>query len=78
MPTLLRSGPYRFFIYSIDCSEPPHVHVEREDYLAKFWLTPVRIQSSGGFRSSEIKRIQRLIEAELDELLRGWYERCGH
>jgi hypothetical protein len=28
MPTVLRSGPYRFFFYSADRGEPPHVHVE--------------------------------------------------
>ncbi|MBI3636285.1 MAG: DUF4160 domain-containing protein, partial [Candidatus Rokubacteria bacterium] len=22
------SGPYRFFFYSFDCSEPKHVHVQ--------------------------------------------------
>ncbi len=77
MPTILRVGPYRFFIYSIDCSEPAHVHVEREDNVAKFWLEPIRIQSSGGFRRSEINRIYRVIEDNLSELLRGWHERCG-
>jgi hypothetical protein len=77
MPALLRDGPYRFFIYSIDCNEPPHIHVERDDDVAKFWLTPVRLQNSGGFRRNEINRIQRLIEKNLDSLLRGWNERCG-
>ncbi|MGH7393728.1 MAG: DUF4160 domain-containing protein, partial [Candidatus Rokuibacteriota bacterium] len=38
MPTVLRSGPYRFFFYSGDGGEPPHIHVEREDNTAKFWL----------------------------------------
>jgi hypothetical protein len=40
MPTVLRSGPYRFFFYAGDGSEPPHVHVERDDSEAKFWLGP--------------------------------------
>ena len=26
MPTVLRHGPYRFFFYSGDRDEPPHVH----------------------------------------------------
>ncbi len=78
MPSLLRIGPYRFFIYSVDCQEPPHVHVERENHVAKFWLTPIRIQSSGGFKRNEINRIYRVINDNLDELLRGWHERCGY
>jgi Protein of unknown function (DUF2442)/Domain of unknown function (DUF4160) len=42
--------------------EPPYVHVERERNKAKFWLDPVRLQSSGGYKRNEINRIQRLIE----------------
>ena len=29
MPTVLRSGAYRFFFYSADREEPAHVHVAR-------------------------------------------------
>jgi Domain of unknown function (DUF4160) len=39
MPTVLRSGPYRFFFYASDRAEPPHIHVERDDNVAKFGLT---------------------------------------
>jgi hypothetical protein len=42
MRTVLKSGGYRLFFYSGDGGEPPHVHVEREDRIGKFWLTPVR------------------------------------
>ncbi|MGV8711136.1 MAG: DUF4160 domain-containing protein [Nitrosomonas sp.] len=49
MPTVLRIGPYRFFFFAGDRDEPLHIHVEREDRIAKFWLEPVRLQSSGGF-----------------------------
>lgn len=41
MPTVLRVGPYRFFFYAGDRDEPPHVHVERNDKVAKFWLDPI-------------------------------------
>jgi hypothetical protein len=30
MPTVLRSGPYRFYLYAGDRDEPPHIHVERD------------------------------------------------
>ena len=74
MPTILRIGPYRFFLYAGDRGEPPHVHVEREDNIAKVWLNPVRLQNSGGFGRSEINRIQKLIEENREQLLRGWNE----
>jgi len=38
MPTISRIGPYRLFFYAGDRDEPEHVHVERDDQLAKFWL----------------------------------------
>lgn len=57
MPTLLRIGPYRFFIYAADCRGPAHVHVEHDNNVAKFWLKPVRLETSGGFRRNEINRI---------------------
>ncbi|MDA0768650.1 MAG: DUF4160 domain-containing protein [Chloroflexi bacterium] len=39
MPTVSgNSGPYRFFFYSFDCIEPPHVHVRRDKMTCKFWL----------------------------------------
>jgi hypothetical protein len=31
MPTVLRVGPYRFFFFSGDRDEPPHIHVERDE-----------------------------------------------
>ena len=49
MPTVYKSGPYRFFFYAGDRNEPYHIHVERDDKLAKFWLDPIRLQNSGGF-----------------------------
>ncbi len=74
MPTVLRSGPYRFYFYASDQEEPAHVHVERDDETAKFWLDPVRLQSSGGFGRREINQIQRLVEKNREQLLRSWNE----
>ncbi|MBI4591229.1 MAG: DUF4160 domain-containing protein [Candidatus Rokubacteria bacterium] len=53
-----------------DRDEPPHVHVEREDSTAKFWLDPVRVQRSGGFGGVELQRIQRLVRLRREQLLR--------
>ncbi len=74
MPTLLIVGPYRFFCFAGDRHEPPHVHVERDRELAKFWLDPVRLQSNRGFSRVEIGRIQNLVEANQTQLLEGWNE----
>ena len=54
MPTVLRSGPYRVYLYSHDLREPPHVHVDRDDQSAKFWLKPVRLARNLGFSPHEL------------------------
>ncbi|HWX41487.1 MAG TPA: DUF4160 domain-containing protein [Blastocatellia bacterium] len=74
MPTVLRNGPYRLFFYAGDRDEPPHVHIERDRNVAKFWLNPVRLQDSGGFSRMELNRIQKLIEQNRETLLRRWDE----
>jgi hypothetical protein len=74
MPTVLRNGPYRIFFYAGDRDEPPHVHVERENNIAKFWLDPVRLQNSGGFSRTELNRIQKLVDDNREDLLRSWNE----
>jgi hypothetical protein len=78
MPTVLRVGPYRLFFYANDRGEPPHVHVERDRFTAKYWLAPVRLQLSGGFGRLEINRIQRIVEDHRDRLLEAWDDYFGH
>lgn len=74
MPTVLRIGPYRLFFYAGDRNEPPHIHVERGDNIAKFWLNPVRLQRSGGFSRREIGQIQKRLSEHHKILLEAWNE----
>ena len=77
MPTILRVGPYRFFFYAGDRDEPRHVHVERDDKIAKFWLDPIRLQKSGGFNRTDIARIHDIIAAHHTELVEAWHDYFG-
>ena len=38
----------------------------------KFWLGPVRLARSGGFRAAELQQIERLVIAREQLLLRAW------
>lgn len=78
MPTVLKSGPYRLFFYAGDRDEPQHIHVERDDRIAKFWLDPTRLQSSGGFSRVEIARIEKMVNNHRIELMEAWNEYFGH
>ena len=63
MPTVLRIGPYRFYFFSNEGDEPPHVHVDRDDCTAKIWLDPLELARSRGFRPKDIGAILRIITA---------------
>jgi uncharacterized protein DUF4160 len=72
MPTILRIGAYRFFFYSNENGEPPHIHVQRDNKLAKFWLKRVLMSSSIGFSSFELRRISKIVVQHKEELLEAW------
>jgi hypothetical protein len=73
-PTVLHEGPYRFFFYSGDRSEPPHVHVERDDEQAKIWLQPVSVARNWGFSATELRRVEAIVEEHQATLLESWNE----
>ena len=77
MPTVLIIGSYRFFFFSGDRDEPSHIHVEHDNHVAKFWLAPVRLQSSGGFKRKELNRIQQLVKDNHAHFLEAWNEYFG-
>ena len=77
MPTVLRSGPYRVYFFSHEPSEPPHIHVDRDDQTAKFWLAPFALARNLGFGAAELRQVQRLLEAHELQLLEAWHEYFG-
>ncbi|MGH7173905.1 MAG: DUF4160 domain-containing protein [Gemmataceae bacterium] len=75
MPTVLRMAGFRFFFFSNEGDEPPHVHVERAEGYAKYWLQPeVRLAWSKRFRQRERTRLQRLVEQHQELFLEKWDE----
>ncbi len=38
MPTILRIEGFRFFFFSNEGREKPHVHIESGENYAKYWL----------------------------------------
>jgi len=78
MPTVLRIGPYRFHFYSREGTEPPHIHVARDDFEAKFWLSPVALASNHGLRPAELRDVHRLVEDHCEMLLEAYHSFHGH
>jgi 3-methyladenine DNA glycosylase AlkD len=73
MPVILRILGYKFFFYQADlANEPAHVHVGKDGNEAKFWLAPVKVAREGGFRKSDLRDIERIIDSNLEFLLNAW------
>lgn len=78
MPTILLLAGYRFFFYSLEGNEPPHIHVERGDDVAKYWLTPVQLAESHGFRSHELNRVRAMVIEHRTTFLEAWHAHFGN
>ena len=72
MPPVLRSGPYRSYFYSHEPNEPPHVHVDRDELSAKFWLDPVALARNFGFSARELNALQSIVLQNQLRLLEAW------
>ncbi len=72
MPTVIRSGPFRFFFYAGDGNEPPHIHVARDKAVAKFWLDPVMLVTSEDFTRVDLSRLTKLVTEHRKTLLEAW------
>jgi hypothetical protein len=72
MPAVLRVGKFRFFFFSNESQEPPHIHVRAADKECKFWLEPVSLEINYGFNARELSTIEELIDLYHDDLLEAW------
>lgn len=74
MPTVLFINGYRFHFFSNENNEPIHVHVEKGDASAKWWVDPVVEEFSYGFSSKERKEIRALMIEHKEAIIIRWNE----
>ena len=75
MPVIFRSGGFRFFFYANEGTprEPVHIHVERGEQQAKFWLRPeISIAYNDGFSARTLRELLRLVEAKRERIEKAW------
>lgn len=78
MPTVLRIGPYRFYFYSHEPNEPSHIHVDRDNLSAKFWLEPVTLATNLGFSAKELRKLESLVCEHQTTFVEAWYGYFGN
>jgi hypothetical protein len=74
MPTVLREGPYRFYFYSHEPNEPPHIHIDRDNLTAKFWLEPILLANNIGFSDREVRKITAIVTENKTLFWESWHE----
>ena len=74
MPTVHREAGFVFYFYAEEGTEPPHVHADKGDGTAKFWLNPVRLARTEGLKVSEVRHAMRIVERQRTKLLEAWNE----
>jgi hypothetical protein len=77
VPTVLRNGGYRFYFYSHEPNEPPHVHVDKAGASVKVWLDPVAVARNVGFAPRELAEVVRLVQQSRSALMEAWREFFG-
>lgn len=80
MPVVFRFAGARFFFYSNEGSprEPIHIHVQRAEAEAKFWLQPeVMVADNVVFNRRDLVEMLRVIQDRRGEIERAWHEHFG-
>ena len=72
MPTVLRLNGFRFYFYSHEPNEPPHMHVDYGSASAKVWLHDASIAHNRGFSAKELGKVQRMVREHQETLQEAW------
>jgi Domain of unknown function (DUF4160) len=68
MPVVLRWCGYRFFFYSEEGNEPPHIHVFKSGNETKIWLKAATVADNRGFSRHELNTLCRFVDEHKDML----------
>lgn len=78
MPTVLRIDGFRFYFYSHEPNEPPHVHIDKGGASAKVWLEPVALARNIGFKPRDLRIILEYARENRAGLLEAWHDFFGN
>lgn len=77
MPTVLRQDGFRFYFYSHEPNESPHVHIDRDGASAKFWLETIALAGNAGFSARDLNELHSLVRLNRTTLLEAWHGYFG-
>ena len=72
MPTILIKKGFRFFFYTNEGNEPPHIHVIGKGGEAKIWLDPIEIAHIYNLPFMERRLVLILTEENVNLFMSAW------
>lgn len=77
MPTIYRENGFRFYFFSHEPNEPPHVHIDKGEATIKIWLGSLEVAKSRGFRAHQISGIISVVSEHQMLFTEKWHEYFG-
>ena len=72
MPTILRRDGYRFFFYSREGREPPHIHVIGHEGEMKVWLESISVAKVYRLPLSKQRKVLEIIQENKEFFQDAW------
>ena len=76
MPTILFINGWRFFFYVNEGNEPVHVHVQKAEMEAKYWILAdsyeIREAYCYNLSPRDKREVKKLIYLNLDYIIEQW------
>jgi len=72
VPTVLRWNGFRFYFFSNEGSEPPHIHIDKGGCTAKYWLEDGTLARNVGFSARELSELSDKVREERMEFVEAW------
>jgi hypothetical protein len=77
LPTILIEDGFRLYFFANESNEPPHVHVQYQQAVAKFWLNPVALGKNKGMKPADLKKAGELVRKHEKLAKEKWNEFFG-
>ena len=61
-------------VFVFEPNEPPHVHVQKDDCEAKFWLDPIDLEWQRGYSQRHLNEIAEILARHQTELITAYEE----
>lgn len=74
MPTIFRKLGFRFFFYSDEGDEPPHVHFKKGHGEGKYWLEPLQKVFARRLNAQDERKADKIVREEQENFKKKWYD----